>query len=127
MKKLFMILVPIICLLAFIQILSNIPYFLSAIGGMALFVGVFYLGYRFYLSKRYGTPVKKGSSKGPNRSQIRKAQRTSTVKPQTKKSMPSSSKQRDLNQKQLKKVPKRRSSPHLTVIEGKNAKKKKKA
>ncbi|WP_144559253.1 hypothetical protein [Shouchella miscanthi] len=127
MKKLFMILVPIICILAFIQILSNIPYFLSAIGGMALFAGMIYLGYRFYLSKRYGVPFKGRTSKGPNRSQIRKAQRTSTVKPQTKKPFSPSVKQRELNQKQLKKVPKRRSSPHLTVIEGKNTKKKKKA
>lgn len=62
---------------------------------------------------------------GPSRAQMKKAQRTSTAKsaPKSKtQNFPKNKRQSELNQRGLKKVPKRRSAPHLKVIEGKGGK-----
>lgn len=125
MRKTVKILLPLFLILAVIGIFNNISGFFSVIG-MTVTVGLlFYLGYRFYLSKRYRIPMFSKSKNGPTRAQMKKAKRTSTVSssPKSKpQNFPKNNRQSELNQKRLKKVPKRRSAPHLKVIEGKGGK-----
>ena len=66
------------------------------------------------------------SKEGPTRAQLKKAKRTSTVRStgpgNRNKFKPNSTSQMKRNQKPLKKIPKKRSGPNLTVIEGKKNK-----
>ncbi|WP_078391701.1 hypothetical protein [Shouchella patagoniensis] len=127
MNKRLKIVLPLLLILALIGISANLGRFLSGIGTAVILVALIYFGYRFYLSRRYGTKMFSKPQNAPTRAQLKKAQRTSTVKNTKPHHSPlKKTKQTELNKSGLKKVPKRRSAPHLTVIEGKASKQKKK-
>ncbi|TSB44700.1 SA1362 family protein [Alkalicoccobacillus porphyridii] len=128
MRRFFQIAFPIIILLAafgfVISVINNPVRVLQSILLFAGFAVLIYFLYRFYLSRKYGVPFMR-SQDGPTKAQLRKAKRTSTVRsagPPNRSKFKPATKQMKQNQKPLKKVPKKRSGPNLTVIEGKKNK-----
>ncbi|WYP25226.1 SA1362 family protein [Alkalihalobacillus sp. FSL W8-0930] len=128
MRKFFNVAFPFIIVLAVIgfvfTVINNPMQIVQSILFIVGFIALFYFGYRFYLSRKYGTPfLRSGSKDGPTRAQLKKAKRTSTVRAtgptNQSKLKPNSTVQMKRNQKPFKKTPKRRSGPTLTVIEGK--------
>ncbi len=96
---------------------------------MVGFIAVFFLIYRWFMARRYGTPLFPSQS-GPSRAQLRKAKRTSLNR-QSSPSKTAAFKPKTTNVVSAKKKParpkRRREDHNLTVIEGKKNKKKNRA
>ncbi|WP_100373448.1 SA1362 family protein [Bacillus sp. FJAT-45037] len=99
---------------------------------IAGFVAVIFFLYRLYLAKRFGTSIIPKRPQGPNRSQLRKAKRTSTVRQQQAPSnrpvfLKPQTNQAKKKPNSNKSAIKRRTDHNFTVIEGKKNKKKNRA
>ncbi|KYG30969.1 SA1362 family protein [Alkalihalobacillus trypoxylicola] len=77
-------LIPVIIILAIIglsyQLIFNTWSFIQSILLIVIIAAVIFFLYRLYVSKQYGVPIIP-KSQGPTRKQLKKAKRTSTVKP----------------------------------------------
>lgn len=85
MRKFFNVAFPFIIVLAVIgfvfTVINNPMQIVQSILFIVGFIALFYFGYRFYLSRKYGTPfLRSGSKDGYTRAQLKKAKRTSTVR-----------------------------------------------
>ncbi len=90
------------------------------------FVAVIFLAYRWYMARKYGTPIFPTQT-GPSRAQLKKAKKTSQ-KPSPSTPATFKAKSSSLKEKRKPSRPKTRREGHnLTVIEGKKNKKKKRA
>ncbi|WP_332632327.1 SA1362 family protein [Halalkalibacter flavus] len=133
MRSIMKYIIPVVLFFAFIglgyELIFNPLGFLTRILMIVGFVAVIFLGYRWYMSRKYGTPLFP-SQTGPSRAQLRKAKRTSTqrssspaptaaFKPRTTNMM--------TEKKKTSRPKNRREGHNLTVIEGKKNKKKKRA
>ncbi|WZX99344.1 hypothetical protein NSQ26_08330 [Bacillus sp. FSL W7-1360] len=103
-----------ILILAVIGIATNILGFVQHIIFIAGICAVMYIVYRLIVSQQQKTSLFPKKKPGPTRAQIKKAQRTSTVKP---------NQQQSKRQIARKSKLARRDQPHLTVIEGKKSNK----
>ncbi|WP_332697945.1 SA1362 family protein [Halalkalibacter lacteus] len=133
MRSIMKYIIPAVLVFAIIglgyELLYNPLGFLTRILMMAGFIAVIFLVYRWFMARRYGTPLFPSQS-GPNRAQLRKAKRTST-KRQTSPAKTAAFKPKSTNVVSAKKKPsrpkRRREDHNLTVIEGKKNKKKNRA
>ncbi|WP_052144769.1 SA1362 family protein [Halalkalibacter okhensis] len=134
MRSIMKYIIPAVLFFAFIglgyELIFNPLGFLTRILMIVGFVAVIFLGYRWFMSRKYGTPLFP-SQTGPSRAQLRKAKKTSTKRSSTPVPAPATFKPRTtnmMNEKKKTSRPKNRRDGHnLTVIEGKKNKKKKRA
>ena len=81
MRSIMKYIIPAVMIFAFIglgyELLFNPLGFLTRILMMIGFIAVIFLIYRWFMSRRYGTPLFSSQS-GPSRAQLKKAKRTST-------------------------------------------------
>lgn len=134
MRSIMNYIIPAVMIFAIIglgyELIFNPLGFLTRILMMIGFIAVIFLIYRWFMARRYGTPLFPTQS-GPSRAQLKKAKRTS-VKRTAPVPPASVFKGKKVTSVQTKKKPmrtgtKRREGHHLKVIEGKKQKKKSRA
>ncbi|WP_227938501.1 SA1362 family protein [Alkalihalobacillus deserti] len=135
MRSIMKYIIPAVLIFAIIglgyELLFNPLGFLTRILMMIGFIAVIFIIYRWFMARRYGTPLFP-SQTGPSGAQLKKAKRTST---QRQASSPSGAvfKSKRVTAPQTKKKPirsstkQRREGHNLKVIEGKKQKKKSRA
>ncbi|GAE36326.1 SA1362 family protein [Halalkalibacter akibai] len=134
MRSIMKYIVPGVLVLAFIglgyELIFNPLGFLTRILMIVGFVALFFLIYRWFMSRRYGTPLFPSQS-GPSRAQLQKAKRTSTQRhtsaSPTTVLRPNKKITTVPKKRPVRVVKKRRENHNLTVIEGKKNKKKNRA